>query len=125
MKMILGTDFIFSTDRLLFNQRNRSTKQKISEQSRVGQRPVLQSLGAGSDELTFSGAIHPCVRGNPKSLNELRDLMLQGEEHTLIDDQGEIHGKWMVDSVTEGATLFDKNALPRKIQFTIKLRRSA
>lgn len=121
MKMILGTEFVFELDTLLFDKRQRSTAQKISEHDLIGQRNILQHLGPGKDEITLPGTIYPCQFGDPESLDELRDLADQGGSHTLIDDQGRIQGKWMIEGVAETATYFDNHSKPKKIQFSVKL----
>lgn len=124
MRIILGT-FIFETNSLLPNERQRSRKQNISSHSILGQRDKLQHLGPGTDEKTLSGKIFPGKLGSADSLDALSDMADSGGEHRLIDDQGVVHGKWMIDSIDETKTLYDNASIPRQIDFKIKLRRTA
>lgn len=124
MMMILGDSFVFKLSTILPDSQKRSRKQTISVHSRLGQRAILQHLGPGEDEITLSGKLFPGEIGTSSSLDELDAIAERGEVHRLIDDQGAIRGKWMIDSIDETRTNYDKNSNPREIDFNLKLRRS-
>ncbi len=124
MLMVLG-DFVFEQQSLLPNQRSRTREQQISDHGRIGQRDVLQHLGPGRDEWVLSGSVFPLQWGSDESLNELAVLADQGGAHRLIDNQGVIHGLWMIAGLTEEQTHFNPNGRAQQIDFTVTLRRTA
>jgi hypothetical protein len=130
MQMILGK-FIFGLREtgVAYQQVQRTTAQRWSQHERVGRRAAQQHLGPGDDDITLPGVIMPEICGNlsPLSLVYLRKMMAEGKPQQLIVVSstglvGDMMGKWIVLGVDETQQELLGN-LPRKIEFSVKLRK--
>ena len=129
MQMILGK-FIFGLREtgVAYQELQRTTVQRWSQHERVGRRAAQQHLGDGDDDITLPGVIAPEICGNlaPLSLTYLRDIMKEGKPQLLIVTSaagliGDMMGKWIITGVDETHKELLGN-LPRKIEFSLKLR---
>ena len=122
MKAILGT-FVFSIETAIYHEFVRSASHRYASKNRLHQRPVRQSLGPGDETISLPGAIYPCVGGDPDSLDALRALMDSGQPQQFIDLEGNLMGRWSIDSVNETRTELMGNGQARKIEFDVALSR--
>lgn len=110
-----------------YQQLQRRSSERWVNQDRVGTRASHQHLGAGDDDLTLSGVVHPEINGVAAltAMAQLRAIKESGKAQflILIDDQkqGDITGQWFVLDVEETQTELLGN-IPRKIEFNLKLR---
>ena len=58
------------------------------------------------------------------SVDDIRKSNLCKIASNLINDNGEILGKFVIVSIKETQSFFDKNGQPQKIEFTLTLKRS-
>lgn len=63
-------------------------------------------------------------QGGYKSINDIRLSNLCKVASNLISDSGEILGKFVIASIKETQSYFDKNGIPQKIEFTLVLKRT-
>lgn len=59
-----------------------------------------------------------------KNIDDLRQSNLCKIASNLISDNGEILGKFVIASIKETQSYFDKNGQPQKIEFTLILKKS-
>lgn len=113
----------FSVSAAAFQQFQRSTRYRWPAHERVGVRPVYQYTGPGEESIAISGAIFPTYRGRPSALEELRSLAGEGKPRLLTAGTGESFGRWFIDSVDEERSFLFADGAPRKVTYTLKLRR--
>lgn len=122
MMMALG-DFVFELRGAAYQDFQRQTEWRHASQSRIGQRPASQFLGPGPDTITLSGTLLPELTGGRATLDELRAMGDRGEAWPLVEGSGRIYGLHKIRSVSETATVFFPDGVPRKIEFSLVLER--
>ena len=123
--MILG-DFNFNLRTMTPNTITRSTDYNWSDAEKVGDLPNLQNLGISRDQIEIEGVFYPKFNkiSNYRSLADIRASDLCRMANNLINDSGEILGKFVITSVKETQSYFDEKGRPQKIEFTLSLKRS-
>lgn len=122
MMMALGF-FIFSINTLAYQTLNRSLQWRHPSNSRVGARPAYQYIGVGEEEITLSGWLATEFKGTSLSLTVLEKMADTGKAFTLISGTGWIYGAYIIESMTEDRSIFFSNGSPRRIDFTLKLKK--
>lgn len=120
--MRLG-DFSFGINTAAYEELKRSTEYKWPGQERFGQRDALQFTGIGNDTMTLNGTILTAYRGGTGQLQRLRNLAMEGQPQFLISGLGQIYGRWVIERVEEGQSVFAAAGHPRRQDFTVQLRR--
>lgn len=146
--MILG-DFQFNLKSLNPNTLSRTTEFNWSDAERIGDLPNLQNLGISKDQIEIEGVFYPKftkensinnIIGNSVTSQVINFLNLKKSGYdsieairasnlckiasNLISDDGEILGKFVITSIKETQSYFDKNGNPQKIEFTLTLKKS-
>lgn len=122
MMMALG-EFVFALRTAAYQDFKRQAEYRHASRSRVGVRPASQYLGPGAETITLSGVLLPELTGGRASLDALRAMGEQGRAWPLIEGSGRIYGLHIVKSVSETATVFFADGVPRKIEFELALER--
>lgn len=122
MMMALGM-FIFSMHSVAYQTLSKQTSWRHGSQPRVGARAARQFLGVGDETISLPGWLAPGQIGNSMSLSTVRDMANTGKAYTLVDGLGVFHGTYVIESITETGSLFNRFGQPRKIEFTIELSR--
>lgn len=122
MLMALGL-FVFHLGTAPFETLRRSTQQRWESKPRVGQAPAWQWVGPGEDSLTIEGTLAPELTGGPDTLDTLREMADSGRAWILVAGTGEVMGKWFIASVDETRSHMRGDGSPRKIAFTLSLKR--
>jgi len=121
--MILG-NFQFSLKALSPNSVTRTTEYNWSENERIGELPLLQNLGISRDQIEIEGVFYPRINDNKKNMSDIRNSNLVKKANNLITDNGEILGKFVIVSIKENQSYFDKDSKPQKVEFSMILKRS-
>ena len=121
--MILG-DFQFNLKALSPKSLARTTEYNWSDAERIGDMPHLQNLGMSRDQIEIEGVFYPKFNNNVKSIDSLRNSNHVSKASNLINDNGEILGRYVIASIKEHQSYFDTNGKPQKIEFTLVLKRS-
>lgn len=121
-QMALGL-FVFSLATADYQELQRQTSWRHGSTSRIGVRPAHQFLGPGDDSITLPGVIYPGQIGDIQSLDKLRYMGDSGKSYALVDGMGTLWGTWVIDSLSETRTLFFSDGMPRKIEFSLALKR--
>ncbi|MGY2204581.1 phage tail protein [Pseudomonas tolaasii] len=123
MMLSLGM-FVFSLSTLAYQELQRQTNWRHASNSRVGAAPALQFVGRGDDTITLPGVILPELAGSTLSLDALRLMANTGKAWPMVEGSGRIYGLWVIDSLSETKTLFFRDGTPRRIEFTLTLKRT-
>lgn len=122
MMMILGM-FVFSIPTATYQSLQRTNNWNHASNNRFGDMPAYQFTGKGEDVITLDGSIVPEF-GSQVSLTVLRLMGDTGKSFPLIAGNGKIYGSWVIDSLNETQTYFYQNGLPRKIEFSLTLKKT-
>ena len=123
MMLSLGM-FVFSLSTLAYQELQRQTNWRHASNSRVGAPPALQFVGRGDDTITLPGIILPELAGSVLSLDALRLMANTGKAWPMVEGTGRIYGLWVIESLSETKTVFFRNGTPRRIEFTLTLKRT-
>lgn len=115
--------FTFSVETAPFKTIKRSTEQRWTEKSRVGEAPAYQHLGPGADTITLDGSLAPEISGGASNLDRLREMMASGNTWILTAGTGEVLGQWFITNVEETREKLFRNGAARHIPFSLTLKR--
>lgn len=116
--------YMFSIDTAAFQQLQRNTEYRWTLLNRIGRAPAAQFLGRGEDTIEVQGTIYPHFRGGIGQLGLMRAAADAGEPLPLVyafETVGQYAGLWCIKSLKEGRTVFFRDGVPRKIEFTMSL----
>lgn len=122
MMLALGM-FVFSLSTLAYQELQRQTEWRHPSSSRVGAAPARQFIGRGDDSITLPGILFPELAGSKLSLDALRLMANTGKAWPMIEGSGRIYGLWVIESLSETKTVFFRDGTPRRIEFTLSLKR--
>lgn len=122
MMMGLG-QFVFSLSTLAYQDLQRQTQWRHPSSSRVGAAPARQFVGPGDDTIALQGLLVPELVGDTGSLDELREMADTGAAWPLVEGTGRVYGFFVIESLSEGHTLFFQDGAARRIEFTLNLAR--
>ena len=122
MMAALG-QFTFALNTLAFQELRRSTSWRHPSNPRVGASPARQFVGLGDETITLTGLQAPEFMGDRKALDRLRAMADKGSAYALVNGAGENFGAWVIENLEETGTLFVREGVPRRVEFTINLAR--
>ncbi len=131
--LILGV-FPFSVNTAAYQQLQRNTSYSWASQGRLGHRvlkhlgvggPAYQFIGPGEETISLNGSIYPQYSGTVGrlSLSVLRLQADAGIALPLVSIGGLLLGRYIIEQIQETNTLFFGDGSPRKIDFTLSLKR--
>jgi phage protein U len=97
-------------------QYNSMDKMAIGIAKEKAQDFALQQLGLSD--------IFPKNNGSFQSIADIRNSDLCKTANNLIADSGEILGKFVIVSISETQSYFNKNGIPQKVEFSLSLKRT-
>jgi phage protein U len=77
-----------------------------------------------AQQLGLDGLFPSGSGGNYKSIADIRNSDLCKTANNLIADSGEIIGKFVIISITETQSYFNKSGVPQKVEFKLTLKRT-
>jgi phage protein U len=122
MMLALGM-FVFSLSTAAYQELQRQTDWRHASSRRIGAAPARQFVGRGEDAITLPGVILPELAGSPLSLDALRLMANTGKAWPVVEGSGRIYGLWVIESLSETKTFFFRDGTPRRIEFTLSLKR--
>lgn len=123
MMLALGM-FVFSLPTAAYQELQRQTDWRHVSNNRVGAAPARQFIGRGEDAITLPGIILPELAGSTLSLDALRLMANTGKAWPMVEGSGRIYGLWVIESLSENKTIFFSDGTPRRIEFTLSLKRT-
>ncbi len=118
--MALG-NYRFSIDTAAYQTLQRASSYQWQAQQRVGRKPALQFLGAGTDTINLDGEILPHFLGGLGQVAAMRAEAGKGKPLILTDSDGVVWGKWCITSIEERWEALTQAGKPRVIQFRLGL----
>lgn len=122
MLMSLGL-FVFHLGTAPFETIKRTTAQRWVSKERVGQGAAWQWVGPGEDSITLDGTLAPELTGGPDTLDTLRAMADSGKAWILTSGTGDVLGQWIIVSVDETRSHLRTDGSPRKVVFSLALKR--
>ena len=122
MMLALGM-FVFSLSTAAYQELQRQTDWRHASNNRIGAAPARQFMGRGDDAITLPGIIFPELAGSTLSLDALRLMANTGKAWPMVEGSGRIYGLWVIESLSETRTLFFRDGTPRRIEFSLNLKR--
>lgn len=122
MMMALGM-FVFSLSTTAYQELKRQTEWRHVSNTRIGAAPARQFVGRGDDSITLPGIILPELAGSVLSLDTLRLMANTGKAWPMVEGSGRIYGLWVIESLSETKTVFFRDGTPRRLEFTLNLKR--
>ena len=120
-------DIVFSASAfkvLTINNYRRSTKARLATHEIIGQKPVVEFLGADGEEISFSMQFFASMGINPASEAEkVRQMCQTGQtEYFMLGNECIGGNKWLVSDVSESADVIDNHGqiLVSKLEVTLK-----
>lgn len=86
----------------------------------IGKIPSLQNIGQGAENIDLEGVIY---FHSLNDLNQLKSMKETEEPHTLVDSLGNVLGRFVIVRIEKKQTSFFPCALPKKIEFSLSLKR--
>lgn len=118
--MMLG-DFKFSVNTAVFQEWQKSQSFRWQAQERFRKVDALQFTGYGIERITL-----PCiVYTNWRGIISTDDILMAAPENRpqrMISAQGDVMGRYVIESIEETHSYHQVNGVPRKIEFTLTLR---
>jgi len=108
---------------LAYKETQRQTQRRPASSRRIGAQPARQFVGRGDGAITLPGVLLPELAGSALSLDVLRQMADTGSAWPMVEGTGRIYGLWVIERVTETRTLFFADGTPRRIEFSLELKR--
>lgn len=115
--------FVFELGTIPYQDFQRQVAWRHNSTQRVGAMPSIQFLGRDDELITLAGVLMPEVTGGLQDLDQLEYMAEQGLAWPLIDGTGRNYGMFVVTGIKTTRTLFFTDGTPRRIEFTLSLKR--
>ena len=115
--------FQFSLDNAAYQSLSRSSEYRWARQARIGSNDALQFTGYGPETIEVSGVIYPHFMGGLKQVDKMRLQAGLGVPLPLATGAGKILGLWVVETITEGQTIFERRGKPLRQEFSMRMAR--
>ncbi len=122
MMMILGV-YRFAISSAAYQSIKRQSEYRWQEVNRIGANPALQFTGFGVETIELEGVIYPHFKGGLRQATLMRAEAGLGKPLILISGNGFAFGRWCIVKISENQSVFMKDGAPRKIEFSIDLKR--
>lgn len=121
--MALGY-FVFMRATLPYQNTSREMSWKHTQNNVVGAMPRSQFTGKESETMEISGDLYPELTGGKLSLLALEMMAEEGVPYPLISGSDfMLQGWFVITSIRREETVFFPDGTPRKISFTLSLKR--
>ena len=123
-QMLAIGDFKFSINTAAYQSLQRSINYRWQSQERIGRMPAQQFVGIGEESISLDGIIYPHFNNEGiKQITEIEIMAADGLPLDVIDGGGNSYGQWVIISINETKTIFFSNGAPRKVEFTISIKK--
>jgi hypothetical protein len=111
----------FSLSAGSFESLRRLTRWRIDRPDPIDGMGIPVHRGRLDDSITLSGITFPGYVGSLASVERLRELGEAGEASLLVDGEGTLYGRWLVEAIEEEATLHTPTGKPRRVTYSVTL----
>ncbi|KAE9535297.1 phage tail protein [Ursidibacter arcticus] len=117
--------FVFMRQTIPFQETSRDVSWNHPTNNVVGKLPRTQFTGKAGETITLSGTLMPEITGGRMSLLALEMMAEKGVPYPLIDGATfMIKGWFVIESINEQCTELFGDGTPRKIDFSMTLKRT-
>lgn len=106
-----------------YQQLQRQDAWRWSEQKRIGTADALHYTGRTPTSISLTGVIFPTFRGGLDQLDDMRAEANRATPLRLVAGNGTDMGRWVIVSITERQAVFLPAGVPKKVTFTINLKK--
>lgn len=127
-------DLKFGIDALAFNSLKKTFGGTLSQQARIGGQPALHFTGRPPRKISLAGTLFPTrLLAEPETadgaakivgrsdLETLRAMAESGKSRWLVAGNGDVFGKFAIESLNEDESAWLEEGTPLRIDFTISL----
>lgn len=118
--MTLG-QFNFELNTAVYQELKRTTDYRWPKQDRFGQAAARQFVGIGDDTITLPGVIFPAWRGGRGQVEAMREMAADGQPLLMVAGDGVVMGRWVIERIEDGQTVFGPAGAALKQEFTLAL----
>jgi uncharacterized protein len=122
MMLALGI-YRFALNTAAYQSFKRNNEYRWPVVERIGQEPLLQSIGIGAEHIDLEGVIYPHFRGGFAQIEAMRISAASQEPLFLIDGRGYVLGRYVITHIEEVQNIFLQDGSPRRIEFRLNLAR--
>ena len=115
--------FKFGMNRPAYQTARRKAPYRWQKVDRIGRDPALQFTGPDTESITIEGVIYPHYTGGLKQIDTMRKFARLGTPVPIVDGEGFVWGVWAITDVEETSSVFLPGGLPRKIEFTVTVKK--
>lgn len=127
-------DLTFGVDALAFTSLKKTFGGTLAQHARIGGQPVLQFTGRPARKISLAGTLFPTrLLAAPETdtgtakivgrsdLETLRAMSEKGESRWLVSGNGDVFGKFAIESLSEDESAWLEEGTPLKVEFTLSL----
>jgi phage protein U len=89
----------------------------------IGKMPSLQNIGQGAENIDIEGVIYLNNLNGLNQLNSMKEAEKKQEPRTVVDSLGNVLGQFVITRLEEKQMYFFPNGLPKKVEFSLSLKR--
>lgn len=89
----------------------------------IGKIPSLQNIGQGAENIDLEGTIYLHNFNGLNQLKNMKEAEKDQVQHTLVDSLGNVLGQFVITRLEEKQMYFSPNGLPKKVEFSLSLKR--
>lgn len=120
MMLQLGR-YQFSMDTAAYQRLRRSTRWRWTAVDRQGRRPARHFDGPGEDRIELDGVILPTYKGGLGQVEAMRTEAGGGVPLVLVDGEGHVLGRWVIETVEETQQHLLRSGAPRRVEFRLQI----
>lgn len=118
-----GDAFHFNLSTAAYDKLRRATRYRVASQERLNRREALQAVSEGGETITLSGVVFPALGAGTKQINRLHDIGGRMKPVHLMTGDGDVLGRWYLQSIEEEQDALLVDGLPRKQTFSVEFGR--
>lgn len=117
--------FVFGLESIAPDGFQRSRSWRHASTDRFLARPARQFAGPGEDVVTLYGSLIPEIAGSFGAIDQLAEMAGTGDPQPLVDGAGRQWGEFVLVKLDETGSNIIAGGIPRRVDFTIELQRTA
>ena len=102
---------------------NYSKENRWSTIECIGKIPSLQNIGQGGENIDLEGVIYLHNSNGLNQLKNMKEAEKNQKPHTLVDSLGNVLGMFVIVRLEEKYTEYFPCGLPKKVEFSLSLKR--
>ncbi|KVG59219.1 phage tail protein [Burkholderia territorii] len=118
-----GDAFHFNLSTAAYDKLRRATRYRVAPQERLNRQEALQAVSEGGETITLSGVVFPALGSGTKQINRLREIGGRMKPVQLTTGDGDVLGRWLLQSIEEEQDALLVDGMPRKQTFSVEFGR--